>query len=264
MTAEFELDGLSSIFDWDHYDAEAQSFLEDVHMLILHTLHASRQHLRNEAAKQHSEIEEHLEKAKGETAERLAQDHADVGIQLAQQERFLRNQALVSVMSRLTHALLSMAKLSETWGMPRTKNVGNEEGGDEFKKIWREYRERFGLNLSAKYIGFVDRYRRVRNRIVHYGGEANSYLPFDEIDAEAGFDGMLDFNFSNRCPEFVQGEGYSAEVDVTDELLDFAVSQSRELVIYVAKQLRVKELEFAKQERAARYRAENPTGEMPL
>lgn len=264
MTAEFELDGLSSIFDWDQYDAEAQSFLEDVHLLILQTLHASRQHLRNETAKQHSEIEAYLEKSKGETAERLAQDHADLGIQLAQQERFLRNQALVSLMSRLTHALLSMAKSSETWGMPRSRNVGNDEGGDEFKKIWREYRERFGLNLSAKYIGFVDRYRRVRNRIVHYGGEANSYLPYDEIDAQGGVDGMFDFNFSKRCPEFVFGVGYNAEVDVTDELLNFAVNQSCELVTYAAKQLRVKELEFAKQERAARYRAENPSGEMPL
>jgi hypothetical protein len=95
----------------------------------------------------------------------------------------------------------------------------------------------------------VDRYRRARNRIVHNGGEANSYLPFDEIDFEAGLDGMLDLNFSRNYPEFVTGEGNNAEVEVTDELLEFAVNQSCDLVTYAAQQLRAKELEFADRER---------------
>ena len=193
MSESFAFDGLSWIFEFDGYGAEAESFVEDVHVLILHTLHASREYLNDEAAKKQVQIERSSEKATGEYADMLAQDHADAGIEVAQQERFLRNQALVSLLSRLTHALLKMARQADHWSNSRSQSsAGIEEGGsDEFKKIWREYRERFDINFSAKYIGFVDRYRRARNRIVHYGGEANSYLPFDEIDSGAGSEGRF-------------------------------------------------------------------------
>ena len=232
-------------------------------MLTLHTLHASRQYLNEEAANKQAKIERDLEKAHGEHADHLAQDHADAVIQIVQQERFLRNQALMSVLSRLTHALLKMARLADYWGNERSTST-SEGGGDEFKKIRRECKDRFGVSFGARHIGFVDRYRRARNRIVHYGGEANSYLPFDQIAAGAGLEGMFDVNFSKNYPEFVSGNGHNAEVDITDELLDLAVTKSCGPVTYSAVQMRAKELEYASKERLERYQAETPDAETPM
>ena len=250
MTSDFELAGPSWIIEWDAYEAEANYFVEDVYVLVLNTLHASSRYLSEEAEKQQARIESHLEGAKDEPAGRLAQDHADIGIELAEQERFLRNQALVSLMSRLTYGLFRMTRLADTWNEPNLHGGSrhrNEDGRDEFKKIWREYRERFNINFSAKHIGFVDRYRRVRNRIVHCGGQANTFLSYGEIDFQTGIDGGLDESFSRDYPEFVTGEGRNAQVEVTDDLLELAASKSCALVAYAAQQLRLKELDFFKQ-----------------
>ena len=57
MSDTLESDGLLWIFDYDGYGTEAESFVEDVHLLILHTLHASRDYLNDEAAKNQAQIE---------------------------------------------------------------------------------------------------------------------------------------------------------------------------------------------------------------
>jgi hypothetical protein len=94
--------------------------------------------------------------------------------------------ALVALMSRLTHALLSMLRHAEPWA-PRDSDA--YAGQDEFKKIWADFRTRFGLSLSARYIGWIEPYRRARNRIVHNGGEANPMKPFEDIDIDSGDEG---------------------------------------------------------------------------
>lgn len=216
--------------------------------MILDTLRAATTRLNEEASKQDAELKEHLEKAKGIAAQQLVEEQAHLWIGIIQKERFLRNQALVSLMSRLTHSLLRMARAAELWtGSKSQKQSGaneasNNGGNDEFKKIWKDYRERCDLDLGPKYIAFVDRYRRARNRIVHNGGEANPYLPFDEVDIEAGSAGWVDESFSKNYAEFVHGEGYNAEIDITDELLERCIQRSIELVRHVATQLRQKEL----------------------
>ena len=90
-------------------------------------------------------------------------------------------------MSRLTHALLKMLRHAETF-TPR--NSDGYAGKDELKKIWAEFRDRFGLNISAKYIGWIEPYRRARNLIVHNGGEANLQKPLTEMDSSAGDEGI--------------------------------------------------------------------------
>src|SRR6185312_6793352 len=100
-------------------NAEADSFVEDVHLLILDTLRAAVTRLKDEAAAEDAELKACLLGANGEAAERLAEDLADLWIGVGQKEQFLRNQTLVSLMSRLTHSLLTMARTAESWTGPK-------------------------------------------------------------------------------------------------------------------------------------------------
>jgi hypothetical protein len=236
----------SWIYDWDSFQIEAERLQQDVHMLILVTLDAGNQHLRQEVDKNNEKIEQYSVSANGEAAERLAEDQASLWVQLEEQQVFLRNQALVALISRLTHSLRKMLRSAESWS-PRDPN--GYEGRDEFKTIWMELRKRFDLSLGPRYIQWVEPYRRARNRIVHNGGEANVERHFSEIDPEADFDeGFYDTTFSRECRVFVSGTGSTAQVNVTEKLLDHAVEKSIQLVQYVAEQLRAKELEHARKE----------------
>jgi hypothetical protein len=143
-----------------------------------------------------------LQSASGEAADYWDQKQADLWIGVADQERFLRNGALVSLISRLTHSLKKMARSAEMW-IPRNPKGYGERGDDEFKKHWKEYSERFGLIFKAKYIGWVEPFRRARNRIVHNGGEANVDRPIAEVDFSAGEEGFVDVSFSKRYRAFV-------------------------------------------------------------
>ena len=237
---DIENDGHNWAFDWDSYESEAGGFERDVYMLILTGLDAGIKLLTAETQSEDDKLMVHLTKANGGAAEHLAQEQADMWIQLSQQEAFLRNMALVALLSRLTHALLSMLRSAETWA-PRDSH--GYEGNDEFKKIWAEFRARFNINFGARYIQWVDPYRRARNRIVHNGGEANPMKPFDEIDINGGDEGMYDLSFSKKYCAFVHGSGFSAEVVVTEKLLEHAVKCAIRLVKHAAEDLRRLELE---------------------
>lgn len=242
---KFEFDRFEWIKDWDSFGTEASSFERDVYMLILTSLDAGLKLLNTEAKAEDDKLMQYIPTAKGEAAQRLAEDQADLWIQLGQQETFFRNLTLVALMSRLTHALLKMLRHAETF-MPR--NSDGYAGRDEFKKIWAEFRDRFGLNISAKYVGWVEPYRRARNLIVHNGGEANVQKPLAEMDSSAGDEGIYDLSFFKKYPAFVTGEGYSAEVVVTEKLLDHAVKGAIRLVKHAAEELRKLELAAAKLE----------------
>jgi hypothetical protein len=239
---DFENDGHKWPLSWDSFQMEADAFERDVHMLIIKGLEAGTRLLTSETQAEDDKLMAHLAKGKRDAADHLAQEQADIWIELWQQEVFLRNMALVALMSRLTHALLSMLSSAEPWA-PRRSDAYN--GQDEFKKIWGAFQSRFSLNFSSRYIGWIEPYRRARNRIVHNGGQANPMKPFDEIDIDRGDEGMYDVSFSKKYCRFVHGSGFSAEVVVTEELLDHAVKCAIRLVKHAAGELRKLELEAA-------------------
>ena len=81
--------------------------------------------------------------------------------------------------------------------------------------------------------------------IVHKGGEANPPKSFSEVLLNDGNDGLYDLRFSKKYPQFVQGEGYAAEVVITQDQLDRAVKFCVVLLRYAAGELRSRELAHA-------------------
>ena len=115
----------------------------------------------------------------------------------------------------------------------------------EFEGLWAEYNERFKIDLIGEHasrVAFVEPLREVRNQIVHDGGEANTLKRLDEADLNGDESGWLDLDFSRKYPQYVQGEGIGAEVNVTQELLDKNIEASIELVAWLAGELRRREL----------------------
>lgn len=70
--------------------------------------------------------------------------------------------------------------------------------------------------------------------------------PVGFVDAD--FDDMLDLSFSMQYPQFVQGESFSAEVNVSEEQLGSMIKSSVELVKWCAHELRMQELASAKKD----------------
>jgi hypothetical protein len=151
----------------------------------------------------------------------------------------LRNMALVALSSRLTHALRNMTKSAESFS-PRRKEGYGHRGMGEYRRLWLEYSERFGIDFSATAdrTAFVETMRDVRNQIVHDGAEANTFKFSDEIDWNEGVLAFMDCSFSEKYPDYVSDD----EVSVSSEQLEKAVEASVSLVGWLAKQLRNREL----------------------
>ncbi len=241
-------DSLSNI---DLFEDECGQFQWDVHILIEGTLRASIRYLDTEARRELGEIEKALKKPlDDEYREHLVDEHVDVLATNSGQERFVRNMALVALASRLTHALRNMARSAELFS-PREKEYGNGRMS-EFDQVWVEYHERFGIDFATNKdrIAFVETMRRVRNRIVHQGSEANTFKPLNLIDWNSGDAGYLDISFSEKYPEYVWGTGIGAEVSVSEDQLQKAIKASVELVGWLAEELRARELESIGKSRA--------------
>jgi hypothetical protein len=231
------------LFSIDWYDDEYKQFQWDVHILIEGTLHAGIRYLDTESREELGKLEEWMKKPIGNEAhEHLVDEHVDVLSRNYDQERFLRNMALVALATRLTHSLPQMARSAETFS-PRKKRYG-KGNQSEFNRLWLEYAERFNIdfNLNADRIAFVEPMRVVRNQIVHDGAEANTLKPFDEITLNNGKLEYLDKRFSESYPEYVSGEEMSAEVNVSEELLEKNINAAIELVGWLAAELRRQEL----------------------
>jgi hypothetical protein len=236
--------------EWPHqfnsFGSERENFERDVYMLILSGLDAGIANLNSEAKKREDELRPHFDNSNEAVQERLADEMSDIWGYLADQERFLRNMGLVALLSRLTHALNKMASDAEIFA-PRDKD--GYAGGDEFKKLWNEYRTRFGIAFSAKYIQWVDPLRVARNQIVHKGGEANPPKSLADTDPDAGDAGFYDLTFSKKYKRFVEGKGPLAMVRITQQQLEEAVKSSMKIVRYAAEELRAKELDYVKKQR---------------
>jgi hypothetical protein len=247
---------LSLVSSMNYFNIEVESFKRDVHLLIFGTLHAAKSALEAEVKEDDARIRAVMETATGDFHERLIDDLGEVHWYFADQERFLLNMALVALATSLTHALRQMSRSADTFS-PRKRRYG---GGDksEFERLWIEFKERFGIDVRAQTerIAFIDPLREVRNQVVHDGGIANPYkLLIDVQDADSrlderaitfDFDDLLDLRFSQTYPQFVQGEGSSAEVRVTHEQLQSMTSSAIELVEWCAERLRERELDVAR------------------
>ena len=236
--------GSGIVFDFDFYESEYQQFQWDVHILIEGTLDASIEYLGTGVKSDLAQIEGALEKAHDDDHQQhLIDEHVDVLETNSSQERFLRNMALVALASRLTHSLHGMAKSAESFST-RRKRYGDSKKG-EFAQLWTEYKERCEINLEGEHkerIAFAETLRVVRNQIVHNGGEANKYKFIDDIDIDKGDAGFIDMSFSEKHPTYVSGSGIGAEVSVSKEQLQGMIDASVNLVGWLSKELRSREL----------------------
>jgi hypothetical protein len=249
------LSALSLPSSMNHFNIEVESFKRDVHLLIFGTLRAAKSSLEAEVKEDDARIRAVMETASGDFHERLIDEPGDVHGYFADQERFLLNMALVALATSLTHTLRQMSRLADTFSPRKGRYAGGDKS--EFERLWIEFRERFGIEVRAQTerIAFIDPFREVRNQIVHDGGIANPYKLLmdvqdvgsrpDERAITFDFDDLLDLRFSQAYPHFVQGEGSSAKVRVTQEQLQSMTSSAIELVEWCAEQLRERELEVA-------------------
>jgi len=218
------------------YPLEADSFEADVRVLIQNTLRGALDQLSGAARAELTAIETALKKTTDDEAQdHLVDEHVDVLAQGLSQQRFLRNMALVALASRLTHALRRMARTAEHF-RPRKKSYGRDS---EFEQLWREYTDRFSIDFSANAprIAFVEPMRKVRNRIVHDGAEANGWNSSTIESLQRGEGPILDTSFSEAYPEFVAGEGWDAEVVVSQEQIDSMCDAAVAVVRWLATEL---------------------------
>jgi hypothetical protein len=229
---------LSLARESDPFHSEVQDFDRDVHLLILGTLSAAKAYLYTALEKDVSAIDTRLEQASGEYAEHLYDQRAELMGYQFDQERFVRNMALVALSSRLIHALNEMAE-NATGFRPRKSRYGGKRMSD-FQRLWLEYFERFAIDFTANSyrIAFTDSMNAVRNKIVHAGGLANKFRPLNEIPSWGNVDDLINRAFSIAHPQFVRGEGLWAEVTVNDDQLDEMVRKSIALVRWLAEELR--------------------------
>jgi hypothetical protein len=83
--------------------------------------------------------------------------------------------------------------------------------------------------------------RKARNQIVHDGGEANSWTNSTIESLQRGVEPILDTSFSRACPEFVTGDGWYAEVVVSQQQLDSMCDAAVALVRWLATELDAQE-----------------------
>jgi len=253
-----EFTRLSLVSQLDCFQAEVEQFNRDIHSLILGTLDAAMKFLSGELQQEVAKLQADIAHTADGSRDYLRERIDYCRWHYSQQEKFVRNMAVVSLASRLTHALQQMAKFAEPFN-PRKKNYG-DRSNSEFQRLWIEYTDRFGFDLvsNADMIAFVEPMRAVRNQIVHDAGKANPFKAVGDSELSAAWDDMLDLSFSEQYPEFVEGEGWNAEVRVTKRQLDSMIKDAIALVRWCAQELR--QLELA---HAVRDDEDNP-GRVPL
>jgi hypothetical protein len=111
-------------------------------------------------------------------------------------------------------------------------------GKSEFLRLWAEYGARFSIDFKAQAnkTAFVEPMVRVRNQIVHEGAEADTWNATLESLRE-GRAPTFDTAFSRAYPHFVTGEGWDAEVVVSQEQLESMCDDSVALARWLATEL---------------------------
>jgi hypothetical protein len=230
----------------DFFDHERDYFERDLHIIIVGSFDAGMEQLAMEFTKDSAKLEADINKTTGDHQQWLVDSHAELMMDHAEQERFLRNMAFVALGTRLIHALRKMLRTAETF-CPRNKKY-RDTSMSEILRIWAEIGERFGIDLAANAdkIAFAMPLNDVRNQIVHDGGDANPQLSFEKCTVGGGDESYLDLRFSKRYPEYVEGSGSLAAVRVTKEQFDRAFEASVVLVKWLAQELRIRQLAYVK------------------
>jgi hypothetical protein len=229
-------------FEWrrsiDFFRFEHRKFERDVRVIVMGSLEAGIKQLAREFVGTEKRFNERLEGATQEQEDWIIDDFIDIREDHEDQERFLRNIAIVALLSRLTHMLHALARHGNELA-PRDAN--GYYGDNEFKELWAEFRTRFGIQLPPKHIQWIEPFRRARNLIVHHGGEANP-LKYD-TDKRGATVVTRDTSFSKRYRQLVEGEEHAAEVRITQVQLTRAGERAIELSAWLAQELRKLQIE---------------------
>jgi hypothetical protein len=253
MSNNPDLTGINWLYTEDPYHSRFESFERDVHILVLGTPHAAITTLEAECQQEEDKLEPHKTSNDPKIQERLHDEIERIWMYFGDQERFIRNMALVGLLSLLIHTLREMARSADVIAAGK-KGSYRKQGDTEFVEIRREYQKRFGIDLidaEKARVEFLPPLYAARNKIVHQGGEVNQFKHIDDVDMDVGDEGMLDLSFSKQYPQFVDGTGYGANISITDEQLDSAVDSSLALVRYLSEELYKKQLEAGIKERDA-------------
>ena len=234
----------SSNFDWrcsiDYFLFEHRKFERDVHTVVLESLEAGIKQLDRVFKRTSERVDARLEGATPEQEDWIIDDFIDIRADHEDQELFLRNIAIVALLARLTHVLRQFARHGDEIA---ARNDSGYLGENEFQQLWAEFRQRFDIQVPPKHIQWIEPLRRARNLIAHNGGLANP------IKYEANEHGALqpkrDTSFSKRYPQFVEGEGYAAEVRITQIQLIRASTSAVALSAWLATRLRERQLELS-------------------
>ena len=240
---------------WDSFRREFEKFNEEAHTLILWPLDAAMSHLKAEAETADAKLEPRFSASTGDEREYYIEQQQNNWQYFSDQERFLRNMALVGLLSLLTHTLNAM--LHAAIFVSRKRSSYRKQGDSEFTEIWREFEKRFGIDFfeaNKELVAFIEPLRLARNKIVHNGGEAHTAKHVDDVVFDAGEEGYFDVSFSKEYPQFVD-DGFPAHIRITDEQLNVAIESAIRLVKWISEQLRSKELET---DRAETQTADHP------
>ena len=223
---------------WDTFQVHSAYFRDDVESLVLSPVQAALARLDREALKAMSGIAPANQELSEEDREMFSEKKSEIEERAEDQKRFQRNMALVALLARLTYTLKRLSQLGEQI-TPRKKGSYRAKGArdSEFMELFREYRERFQIDLIGEDSGratFLEPLRRARNKIVHEGGRANPFKHSSEVNLVLGDEGFLDMSFSKEVPQLVEGGGSAAQVNISEKQLHIAAASCFELVEWVA------------------------------
>ncbi|MHB8303076.1 MAG: hypothetical protein ACYDC6_09605 [Acidobacteriaceae bacterium] len=254
MTQKTPSDWYLLAHSMDSFRDEAVRFHHDVHVLLLWTLDAARKTIDAEFERENADIAAAIQQTTGEHQEWLVSRQIELMAECGDQERFLRNIALVGLASLLNHTLCQMARHAELFSRrkKRYKNPSLGRTPSDFERLFIEFADRFRFDLQRDHIpliAFIKSLNDVRNQIVHDGGLANPPKNWQDVlsvplqsSAPIGDDTFLNLNFSQNYPEFVSGEGASAEVSVGQEQLESMIDNAKKLVDFCADKIREQQL----------------------
>jgi hypothetical protein len=211
--------------NYDPFGLELSLFERDVYVLILGTLNAATRTLSEQTDKDVAQIENLIKKHGGSS--RLDDEYVETLSTHSDQAKFLRNNSLVALVSRLQAAFLMMvrdARLFVASTPPRNRADRFKDKG-EWGAILNNIEQRYGIDFPNAVTDFLWPMVEARNRIVHHGGEACARKP----------DNSPDLDSARTFAEYVSSDG---EVDVADEKLQLNVKAAVSLVRFAATEFR--------------------------
>jgi len=140
-------------FEWRHsidfFRFEHQKFERDVHIVVLDLLEAGIKQLDRVFKRTPERFDLRLKGATQEQEDWIIDDFIDIRADHEDQQRFLRNIAIVVLLSRLRHVLLQFARHGDEIA---ARSDSGHPGENEFQQLWAEFRLRFGIQVPPKHM----------------------------------------------------------------------------------------------------------------